>query len=185
MCSHGCRWACVCVSACARDSRGSQRIAMGVELRKVLLPFRDRILHWTWIWAIRWGWLTPRSRDCLCLPDAGITSPQDHAWPFLWVLGIELRSSSLCIEHLTSWAVSLRLEGCFCCHFFTLSMHARAAVPCLNAGKPQARSFSWTAKFSETKAGKKPFWSFRAKEVHPFPCKHSGFNILQPSLTKM
>lgn len=156
-----CVWTCVCscVHIC---SCGSQKAAMDVILRKALyLPFWRWVLHWIWTYCW-WGWLT-----------VSLGLDYKRLWSCLvFFCGFWEWNSG---PHACA-AVSLSL-GDAPLFLNTWVWHSP------NAGKSQTRPFSRTARFSETKAEKN--WSFCAKEVHAFPWKHSGFNILQPSLTKM
>lgn len=140
--SHVCRLTCVCLHVHI-GSCGSQRIVMDV----ICHPFvTDSLLHLEL--AIRWGWLTVSARTgCLLIPDAGIASTYDHAQ--LFFVGAGNRTQVHMPVWLSSWPQRMLLLLFSPLFLWTWVWHT------LNAGKPQTRSFSWTAKFSETKREKK------------------------------
>lgn len=116
--------------------------------------------------AIRWGWLTVSARTgCLLIPDAGIASTYDHAQ--LFFVGAGNRTQVHMLVWLSSWPQRMLLLLFSPLFLWTWVWHT------LNAGKPQTRSFSWTAKFSETK-GEKKIDHFVLKKYMRFPANTQG-----------
>lgn len=82
-----------------------------------------------WSSLSRLGWLTskPQVSSCLCLLSSGIASTHHHIWVFPWVLGMELRASSLYGKCFTNSPLSALMnifneEGCDRMSYMSLNM---------------------------------------------------------------